>query len=109
MLRVGATRPARRALVRALGLFVLLGGVPGCVYYNGIYNAQSAAKSVGVFWKTEREFLRQARAWTLPHLDQLQPLVLAADKACKTSGAPDDLIAERLVLTIASRARSLGL
>ncbi len=72
-------------------------------------DAQSAAKSVGVFWKTEREFLRQARAWTLPHLDQLQPLVLAADRACKTSGAPDDLIAERLVLTIASRARALGL
>jgi len=72
-------------------------------------DAQSAAKSVGVFWKGEREFLRQARAWTLPHLDQLQPLLLAADKACKTSGAPDDLIAERLVLTIASRARGLGL
>ena len=72
-------------------------------------DAQSAAKSVGVFWKGEREFLRQARAWTLPHLDQLQPLLLAADKACKTPGAPDDLLAERLVLTIASRARALGL
>jgi DNA polymerase III subunit delta len=72
-------------------------------------DAQGAAKSVGVFWKQEREFLRQVRAWTLKELDRLQPQVLAADRACKTSGAPDDLIAERLVLTIAGRARSLGL
>ena len=72
-------------------------------------DAQSAAKSVGVFWKAEREFLRQARAWTLAQLDQLQPQILTADRACKTSGAPDDLIAERLLLAIASRARSLGL
>lgn len=71
--------------------------------------ASAAAKSVGVFWKTEREFLRQARAWSLTELDKLQPQVLAADRACKTAGAPDDLIAERLVLTIAGRARALGL
>ncbi len=71
--------------------------------------AQDAAKSVGVFWKAEREFLRQARAWTLAQLDQVQPEVLAADKACKTAGAPEQLIAERLALTIAGKARRLGL
>ena len=71
--------------------------------------AQEAAKASGVFWKSEKEFLRQARAWTLPLLDDLQPEVLAADKACKTSGSPDHLIAERLALTIAGRARRLGL
>ena len=32
-----------------------------------------AAKASGVFWKQEREFLRQARAWTLDHIDALQP------------------------------------
>jgi DNA polymerase-3 subunit delta len=68
-----------------------------------------AAKSSGVFWKQEREFLRQARAWTLDDLDRLQPEVLAADKACKTAGSPDGLIAERLALTVAGRARRLGL
>jgi DNA polymerase-3 subunit delta len=68
-----------------------------------------AAKASGVFWKQEREFLRQARAWTLPHLDDLQPELLAADKACKTAGSPDHLISERLALTIAGRARRLGL
>jgi DNA polymerase-3 subunit delta len=71
--------------------------------------AQEAAKASGVFWKSEREFLRQARAWTLPLLDEVQPEVLGADKACKTSGSPDHLIAERLALTIAGRARRIGL
>jgi DNA polymerase-3 subunit delta len=68
-----------------------------------------AAKASGVFWKQEREFLRQARAWSLEELDKLQPEILAADKACKTAGSPDQLIAQRLALTIAGRARRLGL
>ena len=68
-----------------------------------------AAKASGVFWKQEREFLRQARAWTLADLDRIQPDILAADRACKTTGAPDRLIAERLALTVAGRARRLGL
>jgi len=68
-----------------------------------------AAKASGVFWKQEREFLRQARAWSLPALSDLQADVLAADKACKQAGSPDHLIAERLVLQVAGRARRLGL
>lgn len=68
-----------------------------------------AAKASGVFWKNEREFLRQARAWSLETLDGVQPEVLAADRACKTTGSPDRLIAERLALTIAARARRMGL
>jgi len=68
-----------------------------------------AAKASGVFWKGEREFLRQARAWNLPALSELQADVLAADKACKQTGSPDQLIAERLVLQVAGKARRLGL
>jgi DNA polymerase III subunit delta len=68
-----------------------------------------AAKASGVFWKNEREFLRQARAWSLDTLDAVQPEVLAADRACKTTSSPDRLIAERLALTIAARARRMGL
>jgi DNA polymerase-3 subunit delta len=68
-----------------------------------------AAKASGVFWKTEREFLRQARAWSLEALEPLQTEILNADRACKTTGSPDQLIAERLALTIAGRARRLGL
>jgi DNA polymerase-3 subunit delta len=70
---------------------------------------KEAAKSAGVFWKQEREFLRQARAWTLHELDRIQPDVLDADRACKQAGSPDTLIAERLLLSIAGRARRLGL
>lgn len=71
--------------------------------------AQEAAKSVGVFWKQEREFLRQLKSWRLEDLDTLQGEVLDADRACKSSGSPDHLIVERLALSIAGRARRLGL
>ncbi len=70
---------------------------------------QEAAKASGVFWKQEREFLRQARSWTLEELDRIQPEVLSADRLCKTAGSPDHLIAERLALAVAGRARRLGL
>lgn len=70
---------------------------------------QEAAKACGVFWKQEREFLRQARAWTLDQLNTIQPDLLVADQACKTTGSPDLLIAERLALSIAGRAKRLGL
>jgi DNA polymerase-3 subunit delta len=68
-----------------------------------------AAKAAGVFWKNEREFLRQARAWSLEALDQVQPEVLEADRGCKRTGWPDALISERLALSIAARAKRLGL
>jgi DNA polymerase-3 subunit delta len=71
--------------------------------------AQEAAKASGVFWKQEREFLRQARAWSLDDLDAIQPEVLDADRRCKSSGSPDHLIAERLLLAVAGRAKRLGL
>ncbi len=70
---------------------------------------QEAAKASGVFWKQEREFLRQARSWTLDELDRIQPEILNADRLCKTAGSPDQLIAERLALAVAGRARRLGL
>nr|MEA2797707.1 polymerase subunit delta [Phenylobacterium sp.] len=70
---------------------------------------QEAAKASGVFWKQEREFLRQARTWTLQELDRIQPEILNADRLCKTAGSPDQQIAERLALAVAGRARRLGL
>jgi DNA polymerase-3 subunit delta len=72
-------------------------------------DAQAAAKQVGVFWKNEKEFLRQVRAWSPALLDTLQPEVFDADRACKQTGSPDGLIAERLALSIAARARRMGL
>jgi len=96
------------AAVRAIGMHLGKLRRVLTLHKNGA-GLQEAAKASGVFWKQEREFLRQARAWTLDELDRIQPEVLAADKACKTAGSPDRLIAERLALTVAGRARRLGL
>lgn len=71
--------------------------------------AKEAAKSAGVFWKQEAEILRQARAWRLEDIDRVQDSVNAADIATKTTGMPEQLIAERLLLEISARAKRLGL
>jgi DNA polymerase-3 subunit delta len=68
-----------------------------------------AIKAAGVFWKAERETTRQARVWTGAALDAAQAEILDADRACKTAGSPDLLLAERLFLGLAGRARRLGL
>jgi len=96
------------AAVRAMGMYLAKLRRTLTLAQSGAGLAE-AAKSSGVFWKQEREFLRQARAWTLPHLDTIQPEVLNADRLCKQAASPDALIAERLALTIAGRARRLGL
>lgn len=70
---------------------------------------KEAAKAAGVFWKQEREMLRQARSWSLSELDSVQTDLLDADRACKRAGSPDALIAERALLSVAGRARRLGL
>lgn len=106
--RAAAEGEAGPAAVRAIGFHLGRLRRTLTLIHSGA-GPQEAAKASGVFWKNEKEFLRQARAWTLPHLDDLQAEVLGADKACKTSGFPDHLIAERLALTIAGRARRLGL
>lgn len=79
------------------------------VAVDGGAQPQAAAKSAGVFWKAEREVLRQHRAWTAEALDRAQGETAAADKACKAGGAPDTLLAERLYLGLATQARRLGL
>ncbi len=66
-------------------------------------------RDLRIFWKNEREFQRQARTWTLAEIDRMEAEVTAAERACRQTGAPDDLIGERLALGIASRARRLGL
>ena len=106
--RAAAEGEGGPAAVRAMGMHLARLRRILTLAGNGASLAE-AAKASGVFWKNEREMMRQARAWTLEHLLALHPEVLAADMACKTAGAPDDLLAERLALTIAGRARRLGL
>lgn len=72
-------------------------------------SAKEAAKSAGVFWKQEAEILRQVRSWAIDDIDRVQVSVNEADLASKTTGMPDALIAERLLLEISARARRLGL
>lgn len=96
------------AAVRAMGMYLAKLRRALALVANGA-GAQEAAKASGVFWKSEREFLRQMRAWKTADLDQLQPDLLEADRLCKSTGYPDGLIAERQALAIAARARRLGL
>lgn len=96
------------AAVRALGSH--LGRLrKALALQRGGAGLQAAAKGVGVFWKNEREFIRQMQAWPAAELDRAQSDVLAADRACKQAGSPDRLLAERLAMSIALRARRLGL
>jgi DNA polymerase-3 subunit delta len=101
----GETGPAA---IRALS--VHLGRLRRAVIMHaaGVSLAQ-ATKDLRVFWKVEREFQRQARGWSLAELDRLPEALMAADQACKRAGAPDRLISEHLALSIAGRARRLGL
>jgi DNA polymerase-3 subunit delta len=106
--RAVAEGEAGVAAVRAVGNYLAKLRRVQSLHQDGMELA-TAAKASGVFWKQEREFLRQARAWTLAELDRTQPDVLEADRACKQAGSLDDLLAERLLLSIAGRARRLGL
>lgn len=106
--RAAAEGEGGPAAVRAMGQYLAKLRRTLTLAGNGA-SLPEAAKASGIFWKQEREFLRQARAWNLEHLSSLQPEVLAADQACKRTGSPDQLIAERLALSIAGRARRLGL
>lgn len=72
-------------------------------------SAKEAAKAAGVFWKQEAEILRQVRSWSMDEIDRVQVSVNEADLAAKTTGMPDALIAERLLLETAARARRMGL
>jgi len=71
--------------------------------------SKEAAKAAGVFWKQEAEMLRQARVWRLEDLERVLDSVNTADLATRTTGMPEALIAERLLLEIAARARRMGL
>jgi DNA polymerase-3 subunit delta len=111
--QVGLRRAAREghggvAAVRALTVHLArLRRI--AVARNAGASVTEAVKGAQVFWKAEREVTRQCRAWTLAEIDEAQPELFAADIACKQTGSPDELIAERLALAMAGRARRLGL
>ncbi len=106
--RAAAEGESGPAAVRALGQHLAKLRRTLILSQNGVGLAE-AAKAAGVFWRNEREFLRQARGWTLEQLDCLQADVIDADRSCKQTGSPDALLAERLALSVAGRARRQGL
>ncbi len=57
-----------------------------------------------VFWKMSARFQVQARAWRPDDLGRALDQLLEAEAACKRTGAPADLIAARILHSIAARA-----
>lgn len=60
-----------------------------------------------VFFRHEQDFARALARWTVPRVAAVSGRLLAAEAACKTTGAPDALIAARAVLEIAHAAASM--
>jgi DNA polymerase-3 subunit delta len=54
-----------------------------------------------VFFRHEQDFARALAVWTRPRVGALADRLLAAEAACKTTGAPDALVAARAVHEIA--------
>lgn len=71
--------------------------------------AVEAAKATRIFWKLEREMIRQAGAWSFEQLDEMSNWLAEGERLCKSTAAPDILLSERLAFDIALRARDLGL
>lgn len=68
----------------------------------------SALKSVGVFWKQEREVMEQLKVWRPSDLALSRRELLEADLACKSAGAPDELLSHNAAFRIARRANQRG-
>jgi len=96
------------SVVRALGQHLALLRRVAALSDEGV-SAREAVERLRVFWKTRAEIQRQARGWRSVELEALSADLVEADQACKQTGAPAHLISERLALSIAARARRLGL
>jgi len=55
-----------------------------------------------LFWKVAERFKRQAAAWTPDQLAKALNRLLEAEMACKSSGAPAEVLASRALLEIAA-------
>ena len=58
-----------------------------------------------VFWKRQSDLAQALPAWPTPRLSTALAEARRAELACKTTGAPDDAIARRLVLALARAGR----
>jgi DNA polymerase-3 subunit delta len=53
-----------------------------------------------------QRFERHVRSWPLPRLSAALQAILTAERDCKSTGYPDEVIARRLCLALASSVRS---
>lgn len=57
-----------------------------------------------VFWKLASGFETQVRSWSTPELGRALGRLLEAERACKRTGAPAELLCEQALLSIARAA-----
>ena len=65
--------------------------------------AEAAVKGLRppVFWKREKDMVRAVQAWPTARVSAALAEVRRAELACKQTGAPDGVIARRLVMALA--------
>ena len=110
---------ADRALERALAegqsviglLRALLGHITRMHQVRGRMEAGASAQDAveqlrpPVFWKRKADLVRAMQSWPLPRITAAMAEIRRTELACKQTGAPDEVMARRLVLALASSGR----
>lgn len=68
-------------------------------------SAMFKARGLPRFGPARQRFERHLRVWPLPRLNEVLRVVLEAEQQCKTTDMPDETVARRLCLALASNAR----
>lgn len=106
-----ADRNIERAFAEGLSAVGVVRGMLGHLvrmhqargYMDAGASAEAAVKSLRppVFWKRERDMARAVGAWPTALVSAALAEVRRAELACKQTGAPDGVIARRLVMALA--------
>lgn len=75
---------------------------------GNLEGAMFKARSLPRGGPVRQRFERHVRAWPLRRLGDALQAILKAEQECKSTGYPDEAIARRLCLALASSARSAG-
>ncbi len=94
---VGLLRAAARALQRVDQVLRVARG--------GAIDSALGALRPPLPFSARATFAAQCRAWTLAALDEGLTRILTAESQCKTTGFPEDVIASRALMGLASRHR----
>jgi DNA polymerase-3 subunit delta len=112
--QAGADLAMRRCLAEGIGAIGILRAL--AYHIDKLYRLRDAldrgaasdqalaAMRPPVFFKHRPALERQMRLWTVPRLTQALGIVVDAELACKSTGAPDQPVALRTVMRIAAAA-----